>query len=300
VAAPPAGTPGEVSIAALNRQENRRERRHRPLREKLLQFLLRLGRREARSAIEAMVSAPPPELRQAAEELRAEAISKALITKADGDHAELRELLRLFGLRQIAAGARRAAGAEVFAPQLLTEASAAKPTKIQWFWEWDGQLDARVTDILETTKNEVRASVRTIITEAMGERPRPSMQEVSRRIRRQIHARDPKQRIHTFSPERAEIIARTELAQAENTGIVAGYAATGVKKVKWVAFNDGRSGDRHHERMNKHRAIKLGDDVFTLPGGATLRYPGDPMGPIGETINCRCTVVPVVPKRRRR
>lgn len=97
--------------------------------------------------------------------------------------------------------------------------------------------------------------------------------------------------LYAFSPERAELIARTEMAQAENTGIVEGYKATGVLGLEWLAYDDGRTGDRRHNEM-KGLAVEVGDRFYT-PLGNWLRYPGDPMAPIGETANCRCSTRPI-------
>ncbi len=97
----------------------------------------------------------------------------------------------------------------------------------------------------------------------------------------------PDVREYAFSPERAALIARTETSIAENAGIFAGYEASGVEEIEWLAFRDGRSGDRHHERMHGKR-VKLGD-YFILPSGAQMMFPGDSDGPIGDLANCRCT-----------
>lgn len=96
----------------------------------------------------------------------------------------------------------------------------------------------------------------------------------------------PEVREYAFSPERAALIARTETAIAENAGIFAGYEASGVEEIEWLAMRDGRSGDRHHERMHGKR-VKLGE-YFTLPSGARMLYPGDSDGPIADLANCRC------------
>jgi hypothetical protein len=62
------------------------------------------------------------------------------------------------------------------------------------------------------------------------------------------------------------------------------YEASGVEEIEWLAYRDGRSGDRHHERMHGKR-VKLGEH-FTLPSGARMLYPGDSDGPIGDLANC--------------
>jgi hypothetical protein len=199
--------------------------------------------------------------------------------------------------------AERATGTELVRPGLVADYLASKEPLLQ--------------GIMASAERSVREHVRETIATAMGETPRPSTQEIARRIARTIHGKAggrvveriaeggkgilPTTRLRTegvdgerggvvyeFSAERAMLIARTELAQAENTGLVRGYEVAGAEYLQWLAYDDGRSGERHHEKMH-HVTIAVGES-FTLPSGAELAYPGDPSGPIGETANCRCTV----------
>ena len=213
--------------------------------------------------------------------------------------AELERLLRMFGLRAAGDAANRTAGEVVIPASLYRDAVSTKDVRIQWFWELERELTRKVDDILESTKTAARDSVKRILVDASREKVQPSTGEIARRIRtafkgpgdterpHRVHATEG-ERAFAFSSERAALIARTETVQAENTGIFGGYVATGVEEVEWLAYVDGRSGDRHHERMKGER-VAVGE-YFTLPSGAKLRYPGDPMGPIGETVQCRCSL----------
>lgn len=172
------------------------------------------------------------------------------------------------------------------------------------------QKEAKIQQLTGQTKLRVRSQVRKILLDAEGERPRPSISEISRRIRVQIVELPPLRGARAprliARANRAELIARTESAQNENTGIVEGMAVAGIDEIEWLAHVDGRSGDRHHERMNGKR-IPLADSQgsdrskwFKLPSGARLRYPADPSGPIGEIARCRCTLLPVIRKGSRK
>lgn len=253
-------------VAARTLTPDRVDARASPFARALEQWLLRYARIEAARA-----------MREA-----------NVVRKADDDaemERELRDLIRRFGMRQVA-DAARGAGAP---PQLVDDALAGKPVKIKWFYEYAGHVERTATRIIGTTKTQVREAVRGIVREGREEGSAPG--EIARRVRTQLHGPDAAGRIHAFSPERAALIARTELVQAENAGIMAGYEATGVQEIEWLSYQDGRSGERHHERMNGKR-VKLGEE-FELPSGAKLRYPGDMRAPIGETANCRCTTRPV-------
>jgi hypothetical protein len=81
------------------------------------------------------------------------------------------------------------------------------------------------------------------------------------------------------------------MGRAENQGRLAAYEATGVEELEWIAYSDGRSGDRHHERLDGVR-IRRGE-TWRTPLGNRLRLPGDPSGPVEDTANCRCTMRPV-------
>ena len=88
---------------------------------------------------------------------------------------------------------------------------------------------------------------------------------------------------------RAKMIARTETVGAANFGSQESYEQAGVEEKEWLATLDDRVRDSH--------AALDGDVVGlneTFNNG--LAYPGDPTGDAGEIINCRCTLVPVVPE----
>lgn len=93
---------------------------------------------------------------------------------------------------------------------------------------------------------------------------------------------------------RAVLIARTETHQAAN---FANYTTLGVVNIpnmtkEWLSINDARTRD-DHSIANGQQVAKNGDFVV---GGSLLKYPGDPSGPAGQVINCRCTFVVNVPE----
>lgn len=217
-------------------------------------------------------------------------------TPPPGSPEALRRLLMRFGMTRGVDAGNAAAGARVFRGSIVDDAIAGKEIRISWFEEWAAGAEQRADTIAADTREQIRESVRTIIAEGEAQPVKATVDQISRRIARTVHAVEPadggdKDKVYVFSAEHAELIARTELAQVENTGRMAGYEATGVQQIEWLAYTDGRSGDRHHERMKGQR-IDVGG-VFTTPLGNKLRYPADPLGPIRETARCRCTIKPV-------
>lgn len=208
-------------------------------------------------------------------------------TKMDADERfiwEMMKVLELYGLRQFdeagSEAATRAGGEWVIKPAMVQRVMEAKAIKIQ--------------GLAKDIKAQVKESVRRVVAESSVEIPRPSAGEVARRIREALAGQENREPI--FSYERALLVARTELVQAENTGIYEGYKVAGVEEIEWLAYaDDGRSGDRRHYEMNGER-VKLGE-MFVTPLGNEMRYPGDPRAPIEETANCRCTHAPVRVKR---
>ena len=216
---------------------------------------------------------------------------RVLVRKQQTDEEienELREILQQFGIAAWneagSQGARTAGGVWIVQPTALDELIRSKEVQLQ--------------NIMNETRDLVTRNVQTIIADAMQENPRPSSGEIARRIRRTFAGpgqlrgvdADDKERGWVFSPERAELIAQTELAQSLNTGIVDGYKATGIEYIEWIAYKDGRSGDRNHGALDGK--IRRVGDYFKTPLGNDIRWPGDPMANIKETARCRCTTAP--------
>ena len=82
-------------------------------------------------------------------------------------------------------------------------------------------------------------------------------------------------------------IARTEIHNSHNQGVMRIYDEVGVEYTQWIAANDDRVRESHEEINGE--IIRIGD---TYSNG--LEYPGDTSGPIEEWINCRCSNAPFV------
>ncbi|MGW0034684.1 phage minor head protein [Streptomyces sp. NPDC003314] len=97
-------------------------------------------------------------------------------------------------------------------------------------------------------------------------------------------------------PRRAVTVARTETLAAVNAGVFRSAQLEAEQRgdpapfKQWIATADVRTRDTHRE-ADKQRTLL--SEPFVV-GGASLLFPGDPRGPAGEVINCRCSLFPVV------
>ncbi|MFC4328338.1 NUDIX domain-containing protein [Streptomyces andamanensis] len=85
-------------------------------------------------------------------------------------------------------------------------------------------------------------------------------------------------------------MTRTEVMTALNAGAAHGALAeqerTGQPwEKRWQATHDTRVRHTHHDADGQVRPLH---DPFEV-GGHKLQFPGDPLGPAGEVINCRCS-----------
>lgn len=85
----------------------------------------------------------------------------------------------------------------------------------------------------------------------------------------------------------AKRIARTEIHNSHNRGVMKIYDEVGVEYTQWIAANDDRTRESHAEIDGE--IIEVGG---TYSNG--LQYPGDTSGDIEEWINCRCSNAPFV------
>lgn len=93
-------------------------------------------------------------------------------------------------------------------------------------------------------------------------------------------------------PARATTWARDISGTIYNRARFSGFQARGVTHHRWV-----NSGDEHvrdsHRREASSEPVLIGEP-FPI---THCRYPRDPQGPVGETVNCRCTTVAVLVRR---
>ncbi len=93
-----------------------------------------------------------------------------------------------------------------------------------------------------------------------------------------------------LSRNAADALARTEVIAASNLGADARVALMGDDAPpfkQWLATMDNRTRPSH--RHADGQVVPFGDRFQV--GDAHLRVPGDPAGPAGEVINCRCTTL---------
>jgi len=97
---------------------------------------------------------------------------------------------------------------------------------------------------------------------------------------------------------RTERIARTETIRASNAGSRELFQEWGVQKHEWLSTKDDRTRtydntDGKYDHLEADGQVVNIDEPFTV-SGESLMFPGDPAGDPGNTINCRCTIIPVV------
>lgn len=97
-------------------------------------------------------------------------------------------------------------------------------------------------------------------------------------------------------PNRARTVARTETIGAVNAGVFRAAQLDAQDRGDpapfkvWLATDDTRTRHTHNEADGQRTLL---DSPFQV-GAAQLLFPGDPRGPAGEVINCRCTMLPVI------
>jgi F like protein len=187
------------------------------------------------------------------------------------------ELLPALDVNMIAAGTEVIAGlAEAVGNPLTLLADQALDTEL-----YLQQARNRLVGI----GDELWVNARAALAEgtALGE----SIPQLAARVRAAVGVTEP----------RARMIARTEVHGARNTvalGTMIGFETTygiesGVINKQWQAALDERTRPTHVVADNQVVAMS---SPFVV-GEAFLAFPGDPSGPAGEVINCRCATFAV-------
>lgn len=198
--------------------------------------------------------------------------------------ARLRQLLRTFGLRMAADAANDAAGEVIIPPQVVEDAIRGRRVRLGAITEWVATLEVRSQAIEQELRRQIADAVQGTLLELRQREAAPTQRETALAIRGSI------EHIADLSFNRSFRIARTELAMAQNTGAVTGYQTMGVERLRWLAYKSP-IWPRRHDKMDGEE-VPIGG-LFTLPSGARMRWPHDPLGPVGEIVNCRCSVAPV-------
>jgi HK97 family phage portal protein len=87
-------------------------------------------------------------------------------------------------------------------------------------------------------------------------------------------------------------IARTEVIGAANEGQLMAYVQEGVGAKEWITARDERVRESH---QIDGQTVGITEN-FTLNDGEHLQMPGDRHASVGNIVNCRCAVAPVVTK----
>ena len=149
----------------------------------------------------------------------------------------------------------------------------------KYLQRWTAQ---KITQISSTTAKQIQRDVRRAMEDGL------SVADTAALIAR---------RGEELAGVRAAIIARTEIHGAANYGAIEAAKETGVVERKvWLAVKDDRTRGQDNDEFDHSKVAPAGLNepfiIRNLRGGmdAMLQYPGDPAGPPGAVINCRCAM----------
>jgi len=146
---------------------------------------------------------------------------------------------------------------------------------------------ARVVGITQTQKSEINEIVDRAIRE--GKNPLAVTDDLAKHYDEEI------------IPNRAEVIARTEMGRASNWGTYQGHRLSGLVEAReWIASIDNRVRRAHGNGGLNGQVVKM-DETFEIPAGnpnagATAKFPHG-FGIAKQDIQCRCTTGAVLPER---
>ena len=178
--------------------------------------------------------------------------------------AEHRRALNLFGERVL--DAAKDAG-------LILETKDARSFFSQAVEQWIARFGAqKVVQIGATTRRQIIAAI------AAGEAEGEGIAAIAKRVLDKTSG--------TIGRSRALVIARTEVHTASQAAAQEAQDALDLPRAKreWIAAQDLRTRDSHVQADGQIRDQGKPFDV----GAAKLDHPGDPKGPPGEVIACRC------------
>ena len=230
--------------------------------------------------------------------------TKGVVKKSEADKQrfieQLAQAIAISGIREVEDAGKRTDPKFKVAPDFYRQ-----------FYE---QKRESATAMLKETDREFRNNMRKFLSQWLTEDPGITHAELARRIRFSFYAdgadvlapgqkptrgilepleRGPRITRDVFG--RASLVARTEMAMAQNTGNIESIKASGLEYKMWISQKS--NGGRGHQEMNGE-VVPVGEP-FILPDKTPMMYPGDPSGPIKHLANCRCSVVAAPPRKVR-
>jgi uncharacterized protein with gpF-like domain len=130
----------------------------------------------------------------------------------------------------------------------------------------------KIENVNATTQNAIARTLREGLANGEG------LPELTKRL----------QSSAAFGVHRAARVARTNVGSAVSAGRHEGAKHIGADKKSWLTSHDD-AVRKTHARCEQETKDGIGiDEPFILGGMAFLMHPGDPNGPAGEVVNCRC------------
>lgn len=136
-------------------------------------------------------------------------------------------------------------------------------------------------------------AIRLVLSSASSETKRPSVSEISARIKRAALGVS-----GVLGENVAKRIATTEVASFQNYGAYNAYRIAKVPRIKWVSIIDSRTRPGTREVPRADHIVIDGRETtlgvpFSMPiTNIPMLYPGDPSGSVNDIVNCRCTILP--------